>query len=375
MSTAPMTSERYPELEGGRGPTVRGTMWRAGLMRIVLLPSVFMETLRWGAFVAVMVVSASARGAPSSRSPSPRSRAGAKRCRLERVGRKGVFVDAIQVEGSLAKSLHRRRRTAGEKKVEEKAPRVVEKRRLSYCAPLRGAWAWRRQCQEALRQAILRCLGSSLERNGHYTPNLQVHFQRRGAALDVVVEGKAGPRYVVGALDVSGAGISQKLRLLLLGKVVTRSGHGFSRGVLREDVGTLESHFRAQGYAYAIVVLETNKDTKLRRVDVEFHVFKGPRVRVFELRIQGASPSGRLLIKRAIPLKRGAFYEGDKLQQAMERLRATGAFKRVSMDVCPWNVAGAVYLRVRVEERSFSLRPRPAARRGGGSPSKDAPRP
>jgi hypothetical protein len=340
-------------------------------MRGVLRSSLTIQTLPWGVLFCVVLTAASSRGAPPPHPQRPPSRKGAAKCRLDRVGSEGVFLDAIRVEGSLAKALHRKPPQPRDTK--EKGHSKGGRAGTSYCASLLGAWSWDAPCRRALREAVLGCLRAASERKGHYAPKLEVYLQRRGAALDVVVEGDAGPRFVVGSLDVSG--VSQKLRLTLLGKVTTRSGHGFSKVALRQDVETLERYFRARGYAYAIVTPGVRKNPRLQRVDVDFHVFKGPKVRVFELRIQGASASGRLLIRRAVSLKRGDFYKGDDLQRAMKRLRATGAFRSVKLGVFPWRVAGGVFLRVTVEEGSFSLHPRPAVRRGADSPSRGVPRP
>jgi len=160
-----------------------------------------------------------------------------------------------------------------------------------------------------------------------------------------------GHRLRVGALDVTGVSPADRLRALH--RLPLRSGQILGAGDLRQGRTAVATAFADRGHAFVRVQLKPRIHGGGHLVDLTFFVRPGPVARIAAIRIRGASPTGRLLIRRALILRPGDRYHRSRLQGAIERLRRTGAFEHIR-----WSEArvgrNRVALDVQVTERPLS---------------------
>jgi outer membrane protein insertion porin family len=149
------------------------------------------------------------------------------------------------------------------------------------------------------------------------------------------------------------SGISARLRLVLLGLLKVRSGDPFNGGRVAADSARLKAYFKDRGYPFAQVVVRRRSVPSQRRIDVTFQIRKGPRLRIGEIAVRGASATGRWLVERALgSVQVGQYYHHARLAAALQRLQRTGAFERVDFKVLPKSDGTKrVVIRFEVDER------------------------
>ncbi len=222
------------------------------------------------------------------------------------------------------------------------AKKVVPRGRLSAAQRARVA----RQVQRRLRER--------LQDLGFLAARVSVRERRPGPYTSfVILEAfvTEGHRLRVGALDVTGVSPADRLRALH--RLPLRSGQILGAGDLRQGRTAVATVFADRGHAFVSVQLKPRIHADGRLVDLTFYVRPGPVARIAAIRIRGASPTGRLLIRRALVLGPGDRYHRSRLQGSIERLRKTGAFEHIR-----WSEARVgkdrVALDVQVTERPLS---------------------
>jgi outer membrane protein assembly factor BamA len=248
---------------------------------------------------------------------------------LERAGEHGVRVDDIAFTG-LAPKLAR----AAAARTEE----------------LETAWSFDERCRQKLEQAIKGGVLETLQANGYFRPEVTVALEQMGATVTARVSCKPGELFHFGALDVEG--VSRRERQALLGDLSIRSGRPFSGTRVGRDRKRMESYFQNRGHPLAEVHVQTAVVSEKSVVNVTFRPKKGPWARVTRLKIIGASPTGELLIKRALSPAMGKPYDGAVVEASKKRLEETGAFVWVKIKTSrPEPGSGRCELLVEVAEK------------------------
>jgi outer membrane protein insertion porin family len=171
---------------------------------------------------------------------------------------------------------------------------------------------------------------------GYARAAVQVTERQPGADTSFVVlvaRVTEGPRFRIGALDVTGVG--PQIRLQALRRVRLRSGQLFDGADLRRSRAGIATVLADRGHAFVQVTVVRVPHARKPLLDVTFRVRPGPRVKVGRIVVQGASPTGALLVRRALLLRRGSAYHRTTLVQALARLRRTGAFQSLRLTESP----------------------------------------
>jgi len=189
------------------------------------------------------------------------------------------------------------------------------------------------------RRLIARLQGrlrQTLRELGYFRAAVQVAEYRPGEHTSFVVlraQVQEGPRFRIGALDVTGVGPA--VRLKALSRVKLRSGQFFDDADLRRSSDAVATVLADGGHAFVRVTVRRTPHKARSLVDVSFHVRAGPVVNVGRIVIRGASVTAARLVRRALLLRPGSRYHRTTLVHALVRLRRTGAFKSLRLAESP----------------------------------------
>lgn len=174
--------------------------------------------------------------------------------------------------------------------------------------------------------------------------------------LDVLIEIDEGALYKVGKVNVSGDLMYTEEQLLRL--VTLQPGDVFSRSVLRDSILALTDLYADNGYAYANVAPLTNKDKKLRLIDLNLEVEQGTQVFIERIEISGNTKTRDKVIRREIPLLEGTRFSAKRVKDANRRIRNLGFFDEVNVANKPGSDESKTILDVEVAEKptgTFSI--------------------
>ncbi|MFK5925644.1 MAG: outer membrane protein assembly factor BamA [Desulfuromusa sp.] len=175
-------------------------------------------------------------------------------------------------------------------------------------------------------------------------------------ALDILIEIDEGVQYKVGKVTVSGDLMYPEEQLLKLVKL--HPGDVFGREVLRDSILALTDLYADNGYAYANVAPLTNKDKKLRLIDLNLEVEQGIQIFVERIEINGNTKTRDKVIRREIPLLEGNLFSAKRVKDANRRIRNLGFFDEVNVTKKPGSEESKTVLDVEVTEKptgTFSI--------------------
>jgi outer membrane protein assembly factor BamA/autotransporter translocation and assembly factor TamB len=193
---------------------------------------------------------------------------------------------------------------------------------------------------------------AAYRREGYLTATatvLEVRFDGSRAELPIRIS--EGPRFTVASVAVDGVGevegVDIKPPIDVDGPVTDR--------LVADTVREFERRFRRAGYRGTRVTAESTTGPD-GRTDLVFTVLLGQRARLQDVRIAGASDTGRRLIERALDFDPGDPLSTDRLNRTRDRLYDSGLFRTVTLETTPVETAegrpnpGALVANVTVEE-------------------------
>lgn len=157
----------------------------------------------------------------------------------------------------------------------------------------------------------------------------------KGTEARIRITPRLGPLYHVGRIDVQGMQLqgtegtqpeAAKLKLQLSPGAPAAAADVLAAGA------NLQSALQNAGYAFASVdkpVAYERPET--RTLDVTYHVTRGPRVRVGEIRLEGLKEVSESLVRRRLLLRTGALYDASAVEKARLDLVSLGVFSSVSV--------------------------------------------
>ena len=108
---------------------------------------------------------------------------------------------------------------------------------------------------------------------------------------------------------------------------------------------------RNRGYAWADAGAEQFVDSTGLRADVRVKVNTGPRVRVREVRVEGAESPSERVVTREIPVRPGSVFDASALAEGQREIFALGLFQLALVEVAPEAVRGDTLVDVLVRLR------------------------
>jgi outer membrane protein insertion porin family len=171
---------------------------------------------------------------------------------------------------------------------------------------------------------------------------------RHGDSITVTFDVSEGPRYRVGAVDVTGDLRVPKSELQHL--LTLKAGQPFSSTTMQHDVLSLSDFYSNRGYAYVNVDPRTAVNPSLRQVEVDFNINPGSEVLVDRINITGNTKTSDKVIRRELVIQEQEPYSTSKIQRSKQRLDALGYFSNTRISTEPGPTPDKIDLDVAVQE-------------------------
>jgi outer membrane protein insertion porin family len=171
---------------------------------------------------------------------------------------------------------------------------------------------------------------------------------RHGDSITVTFDVSEGPRYRVGAVDVTGDLRVPKSELQHL--LTLKAGQPFSSTTMQHDVLSLSDFYSNRGYAYVNVDPRTAVNPSLRQVEVDFNINPGSEVLVDRINITGNTKTSDKVIRRELVIQEQEPYSTSKIQKSKQRLDALGYFSNTRISTEPGPTPDKIDLDVAVQE-------------------------
>ncbi|MEY4548953.1 MAG: hypothetical protein RL685_5148, partial [Pseudomonadota bacterium] len=167
------------------------------------------------------------------------------------------------------------------------------------------------------------------------TPRIMLTPDRNGMELSITIE--EGPRYKIRRLrvferdaegkEIEPIGGRRKLRGLLRAE----TGDYFNRAELMEDLQSVRTLYRDEGFANVQADPETTPDQVSREVDVVVPIQRGELVHFGRIEVQGNTKTRDKVIRRELEIVEGDKFSETKLERSRRRVTALGYFERVDL--------------------------------------------
>lgn len=187
------------------------------------------------------------------------------------------------------------------------------------------------------------------------TPRIMLTPDRNGIEVSITVD--EGPRYKIrqmrvyergaGGKEVEPIGGRRNLRMM----VRAEAGQYFNRAELLEDLQSIRTLYRDQGYANVEANPQTQLDAETHEVDVTVPVERGPLVYFERIEIRGNSKTRDKVIRRELEVTEGELFSETKLERSKRRATALGYFERVDVSTEAGSAPDRMNVYVEVSEK------------------------
>jgi len=187
------------------------------------------------------------------------------------------------------------------------------------------------------------------------TPRVMLTPDMAGIEVSVTID--EGPRYKIRQLRVFERGIDgrevdpiggrRNLRMM----VRANTGDYFNRAALLEDLQSIRTLYRDNGYANVEATPQTNVDPDTHEVDVIVPVERGPLVHFERIEVRGNSKTRDKVIRREMEIFEGDAFHESKLEKSRRRITALGYFERVDVSTEQGSAPDKMNVYVEVTEK------------------------
>ncbi|MCB0310310.1 MAG: outer membrane protein assembly factor BamA, partial [Bdellovibrionales bacterium] len=176
-------------------------------------------------------------------------------------------------------------------------------------------------------------------------------IERKEDGIYVTFYVEEGEQYDFGEIEASGDLIEGDQGKTLEG-LKSETGDTFSAAKLRDDAFRVSDKFSDVGYAYVNVVPNTRIDRSAHKVDVNFEVNKGDKVKVRRIIIKGNNKTYDNVIRREMQVDEQDYFSSSKIRRSQELLQRSGYYEEVTISNEPTDQKDQVDLLVNVREGS-----------------------
>jgi outer membrane protein insertion porin family len=187
------------------------------------------------------------------------------------------------------------------------------------------------------------------------TPRVMLTPDRTGIEIAITID--EGPRYKIRQLrvyergedgkEVDPIGGRRNLRMMVRAK----AGDYFNRAALLEDLQTIRTLYRDNGYANVDANPQTQLDPATNEVDVFVPVVRGPLVRFERIEVRGNGKTRDKVIRRELEVFEGGLFHESKLDKSKRRVTALGYFERVDVSMEQGSAPDRMNVYIEVAER------------------------
>jgi outer membrane protein insertion porin family len=152
-----------------------------------------------------------------------------------------------------------------------------------------------------------------------------LRFKSGGSWVDIVIRIVQGERYTVNSVDLSGNEVFTKEELMRLIKL--KPGDPYRNTIVRGDLRRLKSYYGERGYIrFEPLNPEEVFTEQGAQVKVTYRIKEGPRKRVRDVIIRGATDTRDDVVRRVFWLYPGDWFNTKEIEYGANRLRGMGFF-------------------------------------------------
>ena len=204
--------------------------------------------------------------------------------------------------------------------------------------------------QEQLIQDAAR-LTAFYQNNGYVQARVgepEVIFEEDGIVVTIrLVE---GPQFKVGTVSMVGDLIIAEEQLLATLKIGEKEY--YHRDTLRLDVINLTDIYSDEGYAYADISPQIDKDLEKLLVNITFDIDKGKQVYFEEIVISGNTKTRDKVIRRQLKVYEQELFSGKRLKGSVRNLYRLDFFEDIKVDTVRGSSDDKMRLHVDVTEKN-----------------------
>ncbi len=172
--------------------------------------------------------------------------------------------------------------------------------------------------------------------------------------ITVIFRVVEGDRYKVGKVAFSGDLLLEDPKLMEAVKLdeLSADGEYFDRSVVRNDLNMLTEIYSDYGYAFAEADVDMQKHPEDKTIDITYVLYKGKRVYVRRVIVEGNTKTRDNVIRREMRLADGDMFSGSKLRRSNERLDKLDFFEKIDIETVPTENPTEVDLKVKVKDKN-----------------------
>jgi len=175
-------------------------------------------------------------------------------------------------------------------------------------------------------------------------------LDRDGSGFIITFTVDEGELYKFGDVRVESS-LPQIRTANLVNEVSTKRGDYFNASDLEKSTERLTLVVSEQGYAFARVRPQTDRDTAARVINVAYLIDEGPRVYIERINISGNTRTKDFVVRREFRLVEGDAFNPLMVDRAKKRLQGLGFFKTVEVKRRPGSAQDRVVLDVELVEQ------------------------
>ena len=160
-----------------------------------------------------------------------------------------------------------------------------------------------------------------------------------------------GPQYRIGNVDVDASETDLDPKKLLQ-LVETTPGEIYDASEVDKSVEKIALEAAREGFAFAKVQPEIQRDAENHTLNITYKVQEGPRVYIERIEIVGNTRTREEVIRRELRIAEGDAYNRVLLDRARRRLTALDFFQKIDFQEMPGSAPDRLVLIIKVQEKS-----------------------
>ncbi|NNL43558.1 MAG: outer membrane protein assembly factor BamA [Desulfobacterales bacterium] len=174
--------------------------------------------------------------------------------------------------------------------------------------------------------------------------------------IEITIKIKEGLRFKVGQVYIKGDLVMAEKQLME--KIKISKQDFFNRRIVHNDMIRLKDIYSDEGYAFAKIIPNTEKNFAKRVVDITFNIKKGDQVYFEEIIINGNTKTRDKVIRRQLKVYEQELYSGVQLKRSIRNLYRLDYFKDVKVNTLKGTAEDKMVLKIDISEKptgSFSF--------------------
>ncbi|MBW1961874.1 MAG: outer membrane protein assembly factor BamA [Deltaproteobacteria bacterium] len=203
--------------------------------------------------------------------------------------------------------------------------------------------------KEDLKQDIAK-LTAFYQNKGYIQAKIgEPQIKYEGNWIFITIKIDEGPRFRVRKVDITGDLVRDKAELISNLKIIKEDY--FNREILRRDVLTLTDIYSDEGFAYAEITPQVNRDFENLAVDIIFVAKKGKPVYFEKIIITGNTKTRDKVIRRQLKVYEQELFSGKRLKQGIRNLYRLDYFEEIKVDTLKGSAEDKMILKIDVKEK------------------------